>query len=122
MKAIPALERDRRYLETARLALQAGDPESCVSRAYYAMFFMSRALLRQHGLASQTHSGLINQFGRHFVKTGHVPLSLAKTLGDAFDLRQLAEYAEAAIVPEDEAAALLEEAEVFVNHLAKMLT
>lgn len=38
MSAEDAIQRARRYLDTAALVLEEGDFESCVSRSYYAMF------------------------------------------------------------------------------------
>jgi len=33
------IQKAKRYLRTAELALKDGDYDSCVSRCYYAMFF-----------------------------------------------------------------------------------
>ena len=46
MNADAAVARARKYLKTASLALQEEDYESYVSRAYYAMFYMTRALVQ----------------------------------------------------------------------------
>jgi len=40
------VERSRRFLATARIALESGDPESAASRAYYALYHMTVLLLR----------------------------------------------------------------------------
>jgi uncharacterized protein (UPF0332 family) len=121
MNAAAAVARARRYLKTAALALQEEDNESCVSRAYYAMFYMTRALVRQHNIDARTHSGIINQFSLHFVKTGVLPIDRAEALSRAFNLRQLAEYADDFVIPHDEAEATLRDAETFVTDLENML-
>lgn len=36
-----AIEKAERFLATAECALRMGDYDSCVSRSYYAMFFMA---------------------------------------------------------------------------------
>ena len=41
-----AVDRSRRYLDTARMALDNGDPESAASRAYYALYHITILLLR----------------------------------------------------------------------------
>lgn len=92
MSAEDAIQRARRYLDTAALVLEEGDFESCVSRAYYAMFYVARALLSQEEITPKTHSGLRNQFGLHFIKTGDLPERFADMLNDAEELRALAEY------------------------------
>jgi len=52
-----------RALKVARLALNAGDNDSAVSRSYYAMFDIARAALLRAGVAEdrlpRTHSGVI---------------------------------------------------------------
>ena len=121
MNADAAVARARKYLKTASLAFQEEDYESCVSRAYYAMFYMTRALIRQHGIGARTHSGIINQFSLHFVKTGVLPIEMAEALSRAFNLRQLAEYADDFVIPRDEAEAALQDAENFVTHIENML-
>ncbi len=121
MSADAALVRARKYLKTASLAFQEEDYESCVSRAYYAMFYVTRALTRQKGIGARTHSGIINQFNLHFIKTGDLPVEMAEALGTAFNLRLLAEYADDLIIPRKEAEATLRDAESFVTRVEPML-
>lgn len=40
------IDRVERYLNTARLAIENGDPESAASRAYYALYHMTKLLLK----------------------------------------------------------------------------
>ena len=49
MSAEDAAARAERYLETAEMLIEEGDYESSVSRSYYAMFFVARALLKKLG-------------------------------------------------------------------------
>lgn len=52
-----------RFIETARLALRGADYESCVSRAYYALFHSMCALVldEQDELKQISHEELIRQ-------------------------------------------------------------
>jgi hypothetical protein len=43
--------------------------EDRVSRAYYAAFHATQALLFTEGLSADTHHGVVTLFGLHFVKT-----------------------------------------------------
>jgi uncharacterized protein (UPF0332 family) len=45
MSGEDAIARAERYLKTADMLIEDGDYESSVSRSYYAMFFIARALL-----------------------------------------------------------------------------
>lgn len=121
MSAEDAIQRARRYLDTAALVLEDGDFETVVSRAYYAMFYVARALLKQEGIAPKTHSGIRNQFGLHFVKTGTLPERFAGMLNDAEELRTLAEYAEERVIPRADAETTLREAEAFVERISDLL-
>ena len=64
------LDRAGRYLDSADLLLGNGDPESCVWRAYYAMFFAAEAALLDEGDEASTHRSVITAFGKRFVREG----------------------------------------------------
>ena len=51
------LARAAKYLETASFLLER-DPESSVSRSYYAMFFAAKALLNVHGIRTRISPNL----------------------------------------------------------------
>ena len=63
-------QKAEKFLDTTDHALNAGDYDSCVSRCYYAMFFMAEAVLLTKGLRASSHKGVISLFGEHFAKTG----------------------------------------------------
>lgn len=121
MSTDDAIQRAHRYLDTAALLIEEGDFESSVSRAYYAMFYVARALLKQDGITPKTHSGLRNQFGLHFVKEGNLPTRFADMLNDAEELRALAEYAEERVITREDAEVTLRDANEFVDHLSDQL-
>jgi uncharacterized protein (UPF0332 family) len=85
-------------LRSAKLLLDAGDPDGAASRAYYAAFDAVRCALRERaGLAhdgSRKHSTMIEQFSRHFVLTGIVSRDLGRRLNRAFELRAMADYSD----------------------------
>ncbi len=69
MKEIEDLiEKAKRFLRTGELSFNHGDYDSCVSRCYYSMFFMTEALLLTKNLTTSTHKGVISLFGEHFIK------------------------------------------------------
>lgn len=63
-----------------------------VSRAYYAMFYCSEALLDAEGLRFSSHAGVVAGFGQHFAKTGRVPAEYHRHLIQAQDSRLLGDY------------------------------
>lgn len=108
------IKKAKRFLRTAELALNDGDYDSCVSRCYYAMFFMAEAVLLTDGLKASSHKGVISLFGKHFVKTGVFKKDLGKSLNDAYDMRQAGDYGVGFTVSKEEAKSMLETAKNFV--------
>ena len=90
--AASLMERARKYLQSAGMLVDAGDCESSVSRAYYAMFFSAEAALLSKDIASSSHGGVLSTFGEHFVKTGVFPKSMGRALNLAYGKRQLGDY------------------------------
>jgi len=62
------------------------------SRAYYAMFYAAQALLLEDGLSFSSHAAVIAAFGRHFAKTGRVPVEYHRFLIQAHDSRNVGDY------------------------------
>lgn len=106
-----------KFLFTAEHALRTQDYDSCVSRCYYAMFFMAEAALLTKNLSASSHKGVITMFGQHFVKTGILNKSLGRTLNDAYDTRLVGDYGIGFAVSEGQAEGLLETARNFVGVL-----
>jgi uncharacterized protein (UPF0332 family) len=119
------IEKAEKFLTTAEQALNTGDYDSCVSRCYYAMFFMAEAALLTKSLTASSHKGVISLFGEHFVKTKILERELGKALNDAYDKRLVGDYGVGFTVSNQQAKDLLETARNFVqklkNHLNKWI-
>jgi len=111
------IEKSEKFLITAEQALNIEDYDSCVSRCYYAMFFMAEAVLLTKNLSASSHKGVISLFGEHFVKTKIFERNLGKALNDAYDKRLVGDYGVGFTVTELEAKDLLETAQNFVKKL-----
>jgi len=107
-----------RALKVARLALNAGDFDSAVSRSYCAMFDIARAALLRAGVTEdnlpRTHNGVIEAFRKHTVQTGQIDRQLATHLTRIESLRIKADYTGTEIELA-EAAEVVEKAELFVE-------
>lgn len=112
------VRKSEKALKVARLALNAGDSDSAVSRSYYAMFDMARAALLRVGVAEdklpRTHSGLIEAFRRHAVESGKIDPQLATQLSRTESLRIKADYTGTEIEV-SEAKEVIRNAELFVQ-------
>ncbi len=63
-------KKSKTYLHDADVLMKNEGFESAVSRAYYAMFYMAKALLFTVGNNAHTHQGVISQFSKQFILTG----------------------------------------------------
>ncbi|MEM8504757.1 MAG: HEPN domain-containing protein [Cyanobacteria bacterium P01_D01_bin.1] len=109
-------------LENSRLLLENERYRASISRAYYAMYYSTQALLDAKKIASRTHKGMIQQFGQHFVKTGTFSTDTSKQLSDAYDLRQISDYAADALVDREAAEKALSASVEFVEKVRTYLT
>lgn len=113
------LEKAQRYLRSAAVLLELEDADSCVSRAYFAMFFAARAVLEMDGSVPGRRQ-IRSTFLERYVDSGPLP----DRAGDAFDrvnrLWELADYSGEG-VDEEDAEAALQEAEAFVNSLDRLI-
>jgi uncharacterized protein (UPF0332 family) len=110
-------------LKVAKLALNAGDNDSAVSRSNYAMFDIARAALLRAGVAEdnlpRTHSGVIEAFRRHAVQSGQIDQHLATQLSRTESLRIMADYTGAEIEL-NEAKEVVRNAELFVQTVERV--
>jgi len=64
------IAKSKKFLNDADLLMANQSVESTVSRAYYAMFYMAKALLFTIENQAHTHQGVLYQFSKFFIKTG----------------------------------------------------
>lgn len=74
------IQKAKKFHKSAELLYNNGDYDSCVSRCYYAMYFMVEALLIKNGLKAKSHKGAISLFGQHFIKTKILDYELGRSL------------------------------------------
>ena len=112
------VRKSQKALKVARLALNAGDNDSAVSRSYYAMFDIARAALLRAGVAEdklpRTHGGVIEAFRSHAVESGKIDRQLATQLSRTESLRIKADYTGTEIEL-SEAKEVVRNAELFVQ-------
>ena len=106
---------------TSEQALGIEDYDSCVSRCYYAMFFMAEAALLTKGITAYSHKGVINKFGEYFIKTKILERELGKALNDAYDKRLIGDYGVGFTVTKEQAKVLFKTAQDFIGKLKAFL-
>lgn len=109
------MQKAAKKLEVAGKLLQSGDYEDAVSRAYYAVFHATQALLLTEGQKAESHKGIVTLFGLLFVKTGKFRRDMGKYLANLKDDRESGDYEVFSYIDEDTADIALAEAESFIN-------
>jgi len=86
-----------------------------VGRSYYAMFYVTEAVLLTKNLSFSKHSAVIGAFGKDFIKTKILPLKLREYLTYAFDLRQIGDYGSTGSINKGKAKELIEQSREFIE-------
>ena len=125
MNAQSLMTKARIACESARALLERQDSDGACNRAYYAMFDAARAALMATNAEiplniGKTHSGVLTAFSQHLVKNGPVPRDIGRLLKQAEELRLVADYSGDSITLDD-ARALVEKAESFIDTLTSIL-
>lgn len=115
------LAKSEEKLAVAKKLLEDGAYDDAVSRAYYAAFHAASAVLLSEGLTAETHSGLVNLFGLHFVKLGKFDKKFGKYLSNLKEDRESGDYEVFSAIDQEEAQIALRESEAFVEEMKKYL-
>lgn len=86
------LNRSEVKLKSARILLENNQTADSIGEAYYYRYHATRALLILKDIHPRTHSGLIVDFGLHFVNDGTIEDFYAKILAKAETKRIMADY------------------------------
>lgn len=109
------LEKAEKKLEVAEKLFNSGDYEDSVSRAYYAVFHATQALLLTEGEKAETHKGVVTLFSLLFVKTGKFRKDLLKYLANLKDERENGDYEIFSYTDKKTAATAIAEAREFLE-------
>ena len=73
-------------------------------------------------IKAQTHAGVRQMFGLHFVRTGLIDKDLGKYYSDIFDKRQTGDYDDFVTFTKKEVISLLEPAKQLIFAIEKFIT
>lgn len=86
------IEKAKRSLEAAKSLYEREDYDFAVSRAYYAIFYISEALLLKKGKSYSKHTAVITAIYNEYIAAKILPKEFHQILHRAFDLRQEGDY------------------------------
>jgi len=86
------LERAKETLDEVQSHLINGYYNTAVNRLYYACYYAVTALLVNSRIITNTHSGVRQMFGLHFIKTEIINKDFGRFFSDIYDKRQTGDY------------------------------
>lgn len=111
----------REKLNAARHLIEKGFYNDTISKAYYAMFYASKAILLALGEDPHKHAGVVSMFGERIAKVGLSNPRYGTLLRDAKDLREDADYGDFFHATREQAENAIRNAEDFVNEAGIIL-
>ncbi len=115
------IERAEQAIDAARKLMQDDYYDFAASRAYYAVFYASTALLLQEGLEFRKHSGVIAAIHQRFIKTGKLEKKFGKHLNWLFELRNVGDYGVTVHVPKTDAEEAIDAAKDFLQRIREQM-
>ena len=101
-------------IEAAEGLTNMGKAEIAAGRAYYAMFYITEALLfNQFDLKLNQHGQVIAAYGKHFAKTKELDPKYHRWLRDGFEKRISGDYGVDTGIEEDVAIDMIDQAREF---------
>ena len=113
------LARAEDCLRSAELLVSHGQIADAVSRLYYYVYHVVRALLLSKGLEPKTHEGAVRLLGLHFVRPGILPGRVSHVFVKLMKYREEADYNPSYLFTKDDYAGFKEEA-VFLHSAIMM--
>jgi uncharacterized protein (UPF0332 family) len=108
-------------IKAAELLISEGYHRIAVSRLYYAMFYITEAILLTKNLSYSSHHAVISFFNKEFVKTGVFDKKYYESLEMSFNLRQNSDYEIETVITEQQAKNILSVAKKFLETAKKYL-
>jgi uncharacterized protein (UPF0332 family) len=115
------LQRAEQSIAAARILASGGYDDFAASRAYYAAFYASTAVLLGEGLEVSKHIAVIASIHQRFVKTDKLDMEHGKTLNWLFELRGIGDYGGMAHVSRSEVIKAIDAAEKFLEAIKPLL-
>lgn len=114
-------EKSSDNLKSSKYLYDVGQYRNSISLSYYAMFLCAKALLLKKDFTPKTHKGVINLFGKEYVKNGLFNEKIFYDFSIAQNLRQEADYDAFITFNQDVAGKQIKLAETFYEEALKLL-
>lgn len=108
-------------LKAAKVLFKAEQYRDCVSRSYYAMYHMAKALLFSRGEDPYTHKGVSIFFNKLFIKTNIIGKEYNRLFARALQKREDCDYDITVKITKQDAKEAIENSEIFISKCEELL-
>ncbi|GAP72458.1 hypothetical protein SAMD00024442_32_29 [Candidatus Symbiothrix dinenymphae] len=122
-KAVIALrlENAQQTLQEAKLLMDNAYWNAAINRMYYACYYAVSALLIKNGIQAQTHAGVRQMLGLHFVKTNLLSSKNNAFYSDLFAKRHSGDYDVYIYFDKDVTVGLYPQSIEFITAIEKLI-
>jgi uncharacterized protein (UPF0332 family) len=114
-------ERANETLLEAKILIKNGFYNAAVNRLYYACYYSVNALLVKNRINAQTHAGVKQMFGLHFIVNGKLPPNLGRFYNQLFNDRLTGDYDDFIAYDKEMLAEIFPMAVDFVTQISMLL-
>lgn len=115
------INRAKETIEEVKSIVESGYYNTAVNRMYYACYYAVIALLVKHNLETQTHAGVKQMLGLHFVVTKKIDSEYAKFYAQIFNNRITGDYDDFVLFDREMLVELIPKAEEFINVIEQLI-
>jgi uncharacterized protein (UPF0332 family) len=115
-------DRSVETLKEAKAMIGNGFWNASVNRIYYSCFYAVSALLLLKSVETNTHKGIRQMFGLHFVQKGIVTKEDGRFFSDLYDRRQTGDYDDFINYDESTVTQLYIQADGFIKRILELIS
>jgi uncharacterized protein (UPF0332 family) len=108
-------------MKEAKLLMDNSFWNAAINRMYYACYYAVTALLINNGIEAQTHAGVRQMLGLHFVRTGKLAVKLSNYYSNLFAKRQSGDYDVYIYFDKDIVETIYPQAQDFIEAIVKLI-
>ncbi|MEX0598757.1 MAG: HEPN domain-containing protein [Candidatus Paceibacterota bacterium] len=116
------IQRANETLPEAQMLIKNGFFNAAINRLYYACYYSVNALLINQRITAQTHAGVKQMFGLHFIVTGKLPSKLGRFYNQLFNDRITGDYDDFVSFNKEMLDEIYPNAEDFVNQVSAFIS
>lgn len=124
IKALVAyrLQRAKETLHEADILINDSCYNAAVNRLYYACYYAVIALLVKNHIIAQTHDGVKQMFGLHFIVTGKIDRKYSRFYSQLFNDRMSGDYDDFLFYDKEMLSELRPKSAEFIDVIESILT